>query len=286
MIRALLTLLLLTAPAAAPAAAADLKIATWNLEWLTLRAAGDPALPENVVPKRPEDRALLRRYALSLDADIVAVQEVDGPDALAQIFPPERYAFFFTADRVVQRVGFAVRRGLATRQNPDLAGLDVQPDAPYPLRTGVDITIDLPAAKLRLLGIHLKSGCSQAPLASSGRVCDTLRRQLAPLQGWLAQRREEGAPFVLLGDFNRRMDAPDEIAAGLAATAPLLRATAGRASPCWGGASFIDHIFLGGAARGWMQPDSMRVMVYREGAEARGRLSDHCPVSVKLRIPD
>ena len=44
--------------------------------------------------------------------------------AAAQVFPPDRYALFMTHDDVVQRVGFAVRRGLAVRQNPDLAALD------------------------------------------------------------------------------------------------------------------------------------------------------------------
>src|SRR5258708_30084536 len=46
---------------ALPAQAADLKVATWNLEWLTLRRQGDGALPDNVVPKRAEDMDLLRR---------------------------------------------------------------------------------------------------------------------------------------------------------------------------------------------------------------------------------
>ena len=43
----------------------------------------------------------------------------------------------------------------------------------------------------------------------------------------------------------------------------------------------------GGAARGWMQPDTLRVLVYREtGPEAKDHLSDHCPVSVRFRLPD
>jgi endonuclease/exonuclease/phosphatase family metal-dependent hydrolase len=282
-IRLLLPLLLLAA--SLPAAARELKIATWNLDWLTLRHQGDKALPDDVVPKSAEDRALLRRYALALDADIVAVEEVDGPEVLATLFPPDGYALFFTHDHVIQRVGFAVRRGIPVEQNPDLTALDVQPNAPFPLRSGADITIDLPGAKLRLLAVHLKSGCPQAKLHDSGRICDTLRRQIAPLQGWVAQQRADKIPFVLLGDFNRRMDHPETLQSGLDQAAPLLSVTAGHASPCWGGASFIDHILLGPISRAWMVPDSLRVMVYRGNPDTKDRLSDHCPVSVKLHIP-
>ena len=42
-------------------------------------------------------------------------------------------------------------------------------------------------------------------------------------------------------------------------------------------------ILAGGAARGWMQADTLRVMTFREGAKER--LSDHCPVSVRFRLP-
>lgn len=283
MIRLLIALILLAA--SGPAWARELKVATWNMEWLTLRLAGDPILPLELTPKRPEDRALLRRYALALDADVVALQEVDGPEVAAEVFPPDRYALYFTRDQVVQRVGFAVRRGIAVRQNPDLVALDVEPFARFRLRSGVDITLDFPGGRLRLLGVHLKSGCHEARLSNAGRTCDTLRRQVAPLQGWIAQRREEGAPFLLMGDFNRRMDGRDELLADLNEAAPLLRVTEGRANPCWGGASFIDHILAGGAARGWVDPNSLRVLVYREGTEAKERLSDHCPVSVRLQLP-
>ena len=283
----LLILALLFAPA--PAAAVELKIATWNIEWLTLRPAGDRALPRNVVPKDAASRALLRRYAEELAADVVALQEVDGAEAAATVFRPDRYAVHFTRDRVVQRVGFAVRRGLRFTANPDLVALNVTPDAPNPLRSGADITLDLPGgSKLRLLSLHLKSGCKEDRLTSTARPqCAPLRLQLAALQGWIAQRRQESAAFLLLGDFNRWMHPREEFWGGLEQAAPLVRPTAGVSSPCWGGGGFIDHIIAGGAARAWLRPDSLRVTVFREqGAEWRARLTDHCPVAVRLNIPE
>ena len=292
MTRFVLRLLLLAGGlfrAAGPVQAAELKLATWNLEWLTLRPAGDPALPGNVRPRGPDSFALLRRYAAALDADVVALQEVDGPEAAARVFPPDRYTVVTTNDPVVQRVGFAIRRGIAFERNPDLSALDVHPpEAERRLRSGADVTLLLPGGRLRLLAVHLKTGCQDEKLSrSSRRNCETLRLQLPPLQGWIRRRREEGVPFVLIGDFNRSMDGRDEVFAALGAAAPLLRATEGQATPCWGGNSFIDHIIAGGAARGWMVPDSLRVLVYREtGEAARALLPDHCPVSVRFRLPD
>lgn len=289
---ALLALALALLPRAAPADAAELKLATWNLEWLTLRSARDADLPDGVGPKAPDSLARLRRYALQLDADVVAFQEVDGSDAAAEVFPADRYALVLTDDRVVQRVGFAIRRGLAFERNPDLAGLDVTPDAAHRLRSGADVTLGLPdGARLRLLTVHLKSGCQRLPLHPNGlqvgnRPCDTLARQVAPLQGWIAQRRAEGVPFAILGDFNRVMDGQDPLLSALQRAGPLVRATEGRASPCWGGGSFIDHILAGGAAAAWMQPASLRVLTYREQEpEWKERLSDHCPVSVRFLLP-
>ena len=266
------------------AEAAQLKVATWNLEWLTERPAGDPALPPDVHPRSADDFERLRQYALKLNADVVALQEVDGREAAQRVFPPDRYSIHLTHDRRVQRVGIAVRRGLHYQVNPDVTGLELSAD--LNLRSGADVTLELPSGPLRILAVHLKTGCPERRLNSSRqRSCTELREQIAPLQAWIAARQKEGVPFLLMGDFNRWMDARDQLWIALNHTAPLTRATEGHSSPCWGHEAFIDHIIAGGAARSWLMPDSLRVLMYREsGAEWKQRLSDHCPVAVRLDL--
>lgn len=276
----LLICLLLLLPR--PGLSADLKIATWNLNWLTTRSAGDPDLPRDVTPRSDDDFARLAQYAKELNADVVAIEEIDGVSAASKVFAREQYSIHMTRDHVVQRVGIVVRRGLRYDINPDITVL-----SEHHLRSGADITLHLGASDLRILAVHLKKGCREVPLPNAkSRVCEELRAQIPPLTDWIAARRQEGTPFLILGDFNRWMDGNDTFLAELRQAAPLVRATEGHSSPCWGGEDFIDHILAGGQAAGWMRPDTFRVLIYRETERSwQDRLSDHCPLSVRFVIP-
>ena len=268
-----------------PAAATDLKIATWNLNWLTVRETGSPGLPPDLHTRSQADFDRLRNYATELNADIVAVQEVDGYEAVRRVFPADLYHLVLSKDRVTQRVAIAIRRGIRYDPHPDVP-LTSDPNAR--LRSGVDVTLNLGAQRLRLLAVHLKQGCQNPRLdRAQGRDCQTLFGQATPLRAWIADRAATGEAFVVLGDFNRWMDKRDPFIAQLRQSAPLARATEGFASPCWGAETFIDHILAGGPARDWMRPDTMLVLKYREtGPEWKNRLSDHCPVSVRFILPE
>jgi len=282
------TFLLYFAISAHPAQAAPIKLATWNLNWFSTRTIPDPSLPPDAPRRQPADIAALRVYADRLGADIIAFEEVDGVTSAAALFPPARYSLIAIRQDVLQQVGLAVRHPIRVTQNPDLAALDVEPDAAqHRLRHGLDATLTFPGgATLRILATHLKTGCQTAPLAPpESPACMLLAAQIPPVAAWIAARAAEGIPFALAGDFNRDMDQSEAMSAAFRAVAPLTRVTAGASDPCWSGGAFIDHIFLGGAARAWLEPGSLRVMVFRSTDDAdRDRLSDHCPVSIRLDI--
>nr|WP_182948779.1 endonuclease/exonuclease/phosphatase family protein [Gluconacetobacter takamatsuzukensis] len=277
----------LATPAPHGATARTIKVSTWNLDWLTARAAGDPALPPGLHLRSEDGLHQLATYATRLGADIVGFQEVDSPALAARLFPPARYQIVMSDDHVVQRVGLAVATGLTVTRHPDLSELDVYaPDAPHQLRVGLDVTIDDGTASLRILIVHLKAGCRNAALADRRPACRTLARQLTVLDDWIAQRQDEGVAFLVMGDFNRNLTPADPFFRQLETDGPLTLTTAGRASPCWGGTYFIDHILLGNQARTWLRPDSLRVLTYDTQDPALAPdLSDHCPVSVGLEIP-
>lgn len=276
---------------ALPAAAQELKIAAWNIAWLTTKPAGHPDLPRGIATRGAQDFDRLRAYAERLAADVIAIQEVDGPLAAARVFDQRRHEFHFPAETDTQRAGFAWRRGLNVTRNPDVSALDLNPNARYSLRRGADITVrqgDGPS--LRLLSVHLDAGCAQGSvLRPDSRDCQNLGRQAEILRDWIAERRREGVAFMVLGDFNRRMGGSDEFLGVLTQAAPLVRPTEGFANPCWARdgrvRDFVDHILLGGPARGWLVRDSFRVLSFTERDRSlRDLISDHCPISVRVDI--
>lgn len=291
----LVSLLLLSActaqtapPATARATAHPLKLASWNLEFL---AEKDDV---GCQPRGPADYAAMRRMAEGLDADVIAFQEAENEAAAARVFDPSRFVIVMEervgapngtcggehkAQTVIrQAVGFAIRKGVAFDRNPDVTALMLGNPQ---LRSGVDILLrprGQPA--IRLLSIHLKSGCFAG---SEAKACPVLLQQIPALERWIDTAAAGADRFAVLGDWNRRLGlAGDsvwtEIDDGDPANADLRLADAGVRPECDPRYdSFIDHIVLDKRAG----DDLQSFAETRYAANAKHH-SDHCPVSVVL----
>ena len=259
--------------------AAEIKIASWNIYWLT---SEDPDHHR----RKASDYNRLAAYANELDADVIALQEVDA-GFVRRVFPLQEYRIELShRDDTRQRTGFAIRRGIRYRRLPDYRDLSTK----WGLRYGTVIELEVGGRKIDLMSVHLKSGCFDRDLdRPATSSCRELKTQVRPLEAWIDRRLERGRAFVLLGDFNRRMDQRSDdlwrfIADGN--PKPLYRVNAGEKPKCWGGrfAEFIDHIVVGPIAGKAVKPHSFEELTYSERNyfRWRKRLSDHCPISIRL----
>jgi len=294
------------------------RIATWNVEYLVtpathlaLRATcaeqggmvggDDRTLPCAITKhalRTPGDYASLRNYATQLKGDIVALQEVDGPEAAMQVFPG--YDFCFSTRGHTQKNGFAIRRGLPHRCEPEYEPLSLD----NAVRRGVVVTFFPGTAnEFRLMSVHLKSGCPAGPLTAPGRNCDLLSKQVAPLEAWIEQEANAGRRFGVLGDFNRRfslekgpardaegrqLNVLAEIDDGEPAASRVGYITAReKFTPCTSKSEYreyIDNVLLGRDLATSVLKKSFVRVVFNDDDASGHWLSDHCPVGIELRL--
>jgi 5'-nucleotidase (lipoprotein e(P4) family) len=289
---------------------APIRVATWNMNNLH-SVIGEP-LRSRAPARSAEDYATLRKYADRLGADIIALQEVNGPDAAALVFPRETYELYMSgrfhedqrtgreSDRIY--TGFAVRKGVfdrvVTSDYEDLS-VTVPGTTPRPTRWGVDLLVERGGRQLRLLSVHLKSGCSARSLTRpQSDACRALALQREPLEAWIDARTTEGVPFLVLGDFNRAFDVHgerdhlwQEIDDADPPPLDLVRLPTGRTSQCWQGTSNyhenpIDFIVLDEQVSKLLVAGSFFQLDYapEDRDIGRGTPSDHCPEGVDLRF--
>lgn len=211
-------------------AAAELVLASWNLEHL---AAAEGA---GCRPRDAGDYAELSGIARSLGAHVIALQEVENASAVARVFDPSEYAIVLSGRpegdlgkcrgrhaqaRTPQRTGFAIHRaglasiGLKWQALPPFTEIGVEGRRwgtrillePIPGRPGA------PPEAVELVSLHLKSGCAWNPLdkkRTQREQCRILRRQRGILEQWIDARAAADRPFILIGDFNRQLDQPGD----------------------------------------------------------------------------
>ena len=277
-----------------PAGHADeLRVAAWNLEHLK-----DSDL-EGCVARREADYAAIAHQVEAFGVDVVAFQEVENEAAARRVFPLSEWNVEVSTRPIADSertcwerpeallgrlaTGFAVRRGIAYRRNRDLSAL--AGGDPF-LRWGSDITVTRDDRELRLLSVHLKSGCwgmEQDEDEVRDETCGVLYDQLGVLKDWGDARRGEAEDFIILGDFNRRLAIPDDRgwAALSPSDTPLRLLSLGRIARCDSRfVEYIDHLVLGGGAVQALVPDSFREI------PRHGPHPDHCAVMADFDLGD
>jgi len=265
-----------------------LRLASWNLEFLAEKNGA------GCNPRSDTDYAAMRRIAESLEADVIAFQEAENEAAAARIFDPARFVIVmesragapsgtcggkYPTQKVIrQAVGFAIRKGVSFDRHADVIALALGNPQ---LRSGVDITLrPAAAAPIRLLGVHLKSGCFAG---RDAKACPVLLAQWPELEAWIDAAAAGTARFAILGDWNRRLGLPgdplwDDIDDSDPAAADLRLADEGISPKCDPRYdSFIDHIVLDKRAG-----EAFRSFAETPYAPGEKHYSDHCPIIVGL----
>ncbi|MGN8274733.1 endonuclease/exonuclease/phosphatase family protein [Pseudomonas sp. SMN5] len=305
------------------ALAETLTFATWNLAWqrsaplsqsqfdecIKIKPAKREQLeethPYRWECKSPAQIEDLKAVAKKLNADVIAVQEVESPQALQQIWPKDEYDFYVNMRSPwIQRTGFVVRRssGFEVGTMGDIESLG---DAfENHARHGTELPVTINGMTTKLLSVHLKSGCfdhalnsgyaTQRDKASGVITCEVLKKQAPALEAWLDSSIKSGFPSMIIGDFNRRFDTPierksdpevslfAELSDGEPSAAQLFRPSEGfkALSECRGGGSkwLIDHALMSSDLREhYVTGSLLEFPVPLKG-------SDHCPVSFKMKF--
>jgi exonuclease III len=209
---------------------------------------------------------------------------------------------------------------LAIAENPEENG------SSHSVRPGLALELMINGARVTFLNVHLKSGCANLitgkgfagrKLTAPDPACEILNRQVPVIEDWVEDVARHSPRFVLLGDFNRRID--EEEKAGIAATdvrtdgsdpaGPNIRDAWGRVKSRYfwqeiadgspglyqvpltfiekgcGGHEGLDHIVISEPIRQMQRlPLSSRMASLFKNPRQSIKTSDHCPLTTVLEF--
>ncbi len=275
-----------------------LHLVSWNMEHLAEN------VDEGCLPRQIEDYERMRIFAKELNADVVALQEVESVRAVARVFPDKDWNII-VSDRLAsrsydcrgngqkstqQRVALVIRKGVKYQKVGGFKELALDKDG---LRYGLVAKIILGKQTLEVMCVHLKSGCFVDDYSTSTRrACKTFEQQAPILDGWVEAHIKEKRPFVLLGDFNHRIANPDnklwkeltEIDGEPLVISNSMKELKG-CHPRY--PEPIDHILMGAGAEQWQLEGSQDIYYFpsKTGTMTEEEMfSDHCPIGVTLKF--
>jgi exonuclease III len=228
-------LLILFFALGAGAARGDIRIATWNIG--NLHAKLHEPLREDAPARNAADIRRLSQIRAAVDADVFALQEINGPVAARLIFPPLEYELCVSSryiadmqrgwyepvvpgwdERRTDRIYtiIAIRRGpfqlIECQYYPHISVFDYDEEGvAREVRRGVSVRLVWDDNDLTLMNVHLKGGCFGKAIAPVDGEhpdpdCRTLERHINALEAWADSHIEQGRAIAIVGDFNRRLN--------------------------------------------------------------------------------
>ena len=273
----------------------ELKLVSWNIEHLA------DEIGKGCKPRSEQDFQALKTYAATLDADVIALQEIQSEKALSRVFPSSdwRYVVSSRPDNEAyecrghdglfstpQRTAFVIRKGIDFEANDDFKALAL--DNPG-LRYGTSISIN--GGQLALLNVHMKSGCFVSDYRTKDKKsCLTYQQQAPILERWVNTKVDKKQAFAVLGDFNHRLvDKCNQYWQELSKEngKSLLVSSMQNLQSCHPKYKApIDHIITGPISTQWIVDGSQKVDAFGQQGELsyEQMLSDHCPISVTVSL--
>ncbi|HEV2898640.1 MAG TPA: endonuclease/exonuclease/phosphatase family protein [Pseudaminobacter sp.] len=227
-----------------PAHADRLRIAAWNIANL----ASQPEQALRGHARSPEVYDQIRTVIASLDADIIALQEIGSIPGAERVLGPNYEVHFETRcltndqkcrfDNDDIYTAIAVRKSIKDKVTIDqINELALYHDdeccTPSRQVRGSPVAIvEFGGQKIWIPSIHLKSACKRGTTSEDDVKddCELNAQQFDVLEDWIAAR-PEGDAVILAGDFNRLLFAAPELVARLGTGASLL--PSGDSRSCW-----------------------------------------------------
>lgn len=274
----------------------EYRLVAWNIEHLAENNG------EGCVARSDQDYEKLRNFAATMNADVVALQEVESVKAVARVFPENEWEIVLS-DRpssgsyecrgsgrpsTQQRVAFAVKKGIPFEKIESFKELALNNPG---LRYGLVIRLTGTSEPLEVMNVHMKSGCFVNDYSASDRdACETFEQQVPVLDEWVENKVKEETAFVILGDFNHRITTPDnrfwKDLKDMDGNQISIKSSMENIRGCHPRyPAPIDHIVLGPKSSNLLIEGSQDVFYFGMTPETMTEddmLSDHCPVSVDL----
>ncbi|AHA27533.1 endonuclease/exonuclease/phosphatase family protein [Candidatus Liberibacter americanus] len=268
------------------------RLASWNIN--TLSEISGKSILKNSVIRTDSDYDLLKKYAQEINADIVSLQEMGSYNAIKRIFPEDIWNILYAENDSGDSIHTAIvirKEKIKIIEKNYISTTINENDIPVMgQRNAVELLFKVNGKKVWLLCVHLKSACHLDHLASYNKSCAILNKQAIWLNRWINKRKNENMPFIISGDFNRKINRygeDDEFWQQISNNTNLIRFPYYKRSKCqanhYKNSEPIDFFIMNKLAYQYHVEGSFYEFSYRNQdiKERRYNLSDHCPIIIE-----